>query len=97
MIAVRITLFGALLVATFGCKSPTQPNIILVTIDVLRADHVSAYGYPRPTTPFLDELAENGVLFESAYATVPHTTPSHASMFLSQFPIQHGMKALGYL
>ena len=87
----RITLFSALLVATLGCESPAPPHIIFITIDALRADHVSAYGYPRPTSPFLDELAARGVLFESAYATSSHTTPSHASMFLSQYPVQHGM------
>jgi hypothetical protein len=56
------------------------PRVVLVTIDTLRADHVSAYGYRRETMPFFDSLAARGVLFTDANATVSHTAPSHTSM-----------------
>ena len=59
---------------------PRYQRVVLVTIDTLRADHVSAYGYRRKTTPFLDSLAERGVLFTRANSTVAHTAPSHSSM-----------------
>jgi arylsulfatase A-like enzyme len=66
-------------------------TVVLVTIDTLRADHVGAYGYPRPTTPFLDSLAAGGVLFEAAYASSSHTAPSHATMFTGLYPEEHGV------
>lgn len=68
---------------------------VLVTIDTLRADHVSAYGYPRPTTPFLDSLARDGALFSHAYAPGSHTAPSHASLFTGWFPLQHRVRKNG--
>ena len=49
-------------------ESPRPPNVVVVLIDTLRADHTSLYGYPRDTTPFLRRLAEGGVLFEQARA-----------------------------
>jgi arylsulfatase A-like enzyme len=62
----------------------------LVSIDTCRADHLSVYGYPRATSPFLAELAARGVLFENAFCHVPDTTPSHASLFTSTHPDRHG-------
>jgi len=55
-------------------------DILLITVDALRADHVGAYGYPRPTTPALDELARRGTLFARAYCPTPHTSYSVASL-----------------
>src|SRR5262245_21569437 len=52
---------------------PRFERVVLVTIDTLRADHLSCYGYPRRTTPFLDSLAERGVRFTRAFAAVSHT------------------------
>lgn len=66
-------------------------RVIFVTIDTLRPDHVGAYGYPRKVTPFIDSLAEKGVLFENAYSAAPHTAPSHATMFTSLFPFEHNV------
>jgi arylsulfatase A-like enzyme len=64
-------------------------RIVLVSIDTLRADHLGAYGYPRDTSPFLDELARKGVVFDRAYAATSTTAPSHATMFTSLYPAQH--------
>lgn len=69
--------------------SPVRPNVILVTIDTLRADHVSAYGYGRPTTPNLDRIAREGVLFENVYATANSTNPSHVSIFTGTWVSTH--------
>ena len=66
-----------------------QPNIILISIDTLRADHVSSYGYHRNTTPNLDRLAEEGVRFTNAYSTAVWTPPAHASMLTGLYPSMH--------
>lgn len=60
-------------------------SILLVTVDALRADHVGAYGYDRPTTPALDELARTGVRFERAYAPTPHTSYSVTSLLTGKY------------
>jgi hypothetical protein len=60
-------------------------DILLVSVDALRADHVSAYGYARPTTPNLDALAAEGTLFESAYCSTPHTSYSITSMMTGKY------------
>ncbi len=62
------------------------PNVLLVVMDTVRADHLSLYGYERATTPALDRLAKRGVRFESARATAPWTLPSHASFFTGRWP-----------
>jgi arylsulfatase A-like enzyme len=66
-------------------------NILLITIDTLRADHLSAYGYGRPTSPNLDRLAKQGVLFWRAASQWPKTTPSFASMMSSTWPHTNGL------
>ncbi len=88
----------AALLAVLACGPAAEPRaplpwerIVLVSIDTLRADRLGAYGYPRDTSPFLDELARGGVLFERAYAPMATTAPSHASMFTSLYPVQHGV------
>ena len=75
-----------------GCgEAPRARNLLLISLDTLRADHLGCYGYQRPTSPFLDRLASQGVLFEQAYATSPWTLPSHASLFTGLYPSQHGV------
>ena len=74
------------------CRGPApQPNVVLITIDTLRADHTSAYGYHLPTTPYLERLAQEGIRIENAYAPMPTTLPSHVNIFTSQSPILHGI------
>lgn len=70
-------------------------NIILITIDTLRADHLGCYGYPRNTSPFIDLLAKEGVLFRKAFSSSSHTAPSHASIFTSLHPVQHRLLVNG--
>jgi arylsulfatase A-like enzyme len=67
-----------------------SPNIILITLDTVRADHFSSYGYSRQTTPYLDQFARQGVLFENAIAPASWTLASHASIFTGLLPHQHG-------
>ena len=65
------------------------PNLIVISIDTLRADRVGAYGYEQPTTPALDALAKRGVLFENAFSTSTWTLPAHASLFSGRLPTAH--------
>lgn len=99
-----------LLILICGCQtprneSPQKPpaantawrplNVILVTIDTLRADRLGCYGYPKNLTPNLDRLAKSGVLFENAVAQTPSTPPSHASMFTGTYPTVHQVRNAG--
>ena len=70
----------------------TPPNLVLITIDTLRADRLGAYGDPQSLTPNLDRLAEEGVLFERAYSPIGTTHPSHASMLTGLYPRYHGVR-----
>lgn len=70
-----------------------QPNVVLVTLDTVRADHLGCYGYFRDTTPHLDVLAKESVLFERCMAPMSTTLPSHTSMFTGVWPIEHGVLA----
>ncbi len=66
------------------------PNVVILTVDTLRADHVSAYGYHRPTTPNIDRLLASGVRFTEARTVEPLTNPALASMLTSLYPHEHG-------
>lgn len=65
------------------------PNIILVVMDAARADHLSCYGYHRKTSPNIDTLAGEGVLFENAFSAAEWSYPSHASIFTGKYPSGH--------
>lgn len=69
------------------------PNVILIVMDAVRADHLSCYGYHRKTSPNIDNLAKKGVLFERAFSTAEWSYPSHASIFTGKYPSRH--KTLG--
>jgi choline-sulfatase len=70
-------------------------NLVLVTIDTLRADRLGCYGYSKIETPNLDQLARKGVLFENAVTHTPLTAPSHASLFTGLYPTVHGVRDTG--
>ena len=79
-----------------ACESLPPPppgspidQVVFITIDTLRADHLPSFGYPVNTAPFLDSLARKGVSFKKAFAQSATTGPSHASMFTSLYPLQH--------
>jgi arylsulfatase A-like enzyme/Flp pilus assembly protein TadD len=73
-----------------------QPlNVVVITIDTLRPDHLHCYGYANIETPNLDALAKRGVLFENAVAQAPLTPPSHASIFTGQYPTVHHVRNTG--
>lgn len=68
-----------------------KSNIILISIDTLRADHLSCYGYNRLTTPNIDRLAQKGARFTNGYSTAVWTPPAHASMLTGLYPKEHGV------
>ncbi|MGB5658852.1 MAG: sulfatase [Thermoanaerobaculia bacterium] len=89
--ALTVGVVGA---ATFlaGCADEQpRPDIILVSIDSLRADNLGCYGYPRETSPFVDQLASEGVRFENAISTTSWTLPSHAALFSGLYDSTHGL------
>ena len=65
------------------------PNVILISIDTLRPDHLGCYGYERDTSPFLDSLAERGTLFREAFTTASWTLPAHVSLLTGVYPHTH--------
>ncbi len=83
---IVILLGLAALQAAAQAPSKPAPNVVLITIDTLRADHVGCYGYQQIKTPNIDALAADGVRFERAFAVVPVTLPSHTSMLMEPIP-----------
>jgi arylsulfatase A-like enzyme/tetratricopeptide (TPR) repeat protein len=73
-------------------KSPHPANLVLVTVDTLRADRLGAYGHAAAQTPTADRLAREGVRVEDATVQVPQTGPSHASLFTGLLPHEHGLR-----
>jgi arylsulfatase A-like enzyme len=70
------------------------PNVIVIVVDTLRADHLSSYGYERETSPFMDSLAAEGVRFENAISPSSWTQPSHASMLTGRYTYEHQAEIL---
>jgi arylsulfatase A-like enzyme len=90
----NISVLVLLLLGLASCgraATEPRPDIVLITIDTLRKDHLSCYGYDRPTTPFIDDLAATGVLFANGYSTSCWTVPSVASLMTSLYPDSHGV------
>src|SRR5260370_21315324 len=73
-------------------RKPPRPNILISTVDTLRADRVGCYGYAAGLTPNVDALAKDGVVFERAVAQVPLTWPSHAAIFTGTYPFHNGVQ-----
>ncbi len=88
-----IPILTALTALHAAAQTPAKPplNVVLITIDTLRADHLGCYGYKQVKTPNIDGLAADGVRFESAFAVVPVTLPSHSSMLTGTYPMLSGM------
>jgi len=87
--AVFLLVLGAVVSVCDGTGS-SPPNILLISVDSLRPDHLGAYGYSRPTSPSIDRLAKEGVLFETVTSSSSWTLPAHASLFTSLPDSIHG-------
>ncbi len=88
---VIVVLLNAASYSYFKLNNPTRLNLILVSIDTLRADHLSCYGYKRDTSPNIDRLAKDGVLFKNAIAQSSWTLPSHMSILTGLYSSSHGV------
>jgi len=93
---IRVALFVVFPCVLLGCSEhPPQPqpaSVLLITVDTLRPDHLSAYGYRPQQTPHIDSLARDGALFEQAVCDVPWTTGSMASVFTGQYASRHRVR-----
>lgn len=94
LVVLGLVVCGALAVLLSRQRTPPV-NVLLVTIDTLRADHVGCYGDAKAATPSLDRLAARGTRFAAAIAHVPLTTPSHASILTGLTPLRHGIRDNG--
>jgi arylsulfatase A-like enzyme/Flp pilus assembly protein TadD len=101
--ANRCPVFCFVLLACLGgCKEETRPSagarrgasvpVIVISIDTLRADHLPVYGYAGVSTPAIDALAADAIVFENAYSPCPLTLPSHVSMLTGLIPPEHGVR-----
>src|SRR5437868_1001037 len=89
IILLLIAFSAAGAVAQIPLKS--SPNVVLITIDTLRADHLGCYGYKQIKTPNIDNLAAESTRFEHAYTVVPVTLPSHTAMLTGTYPMLSGI------
>jgi len=93
---IKITVLIVICVVIFAIysflknKNPDKVNVVFIVIDTLRADHLSAYGYHKKTSPYMDNIAKEALLFEHFYATSCWTLPSHASLFTGLYPLEAG-------
>jgi len=78
-----------------GCAEDTPWNVLVVSFDTTRADHMASYGHPRASTPNVDRLAADGTRFDWAYTSVPITLPSHSTIFTGTYPMFHGVRDNG--
>lgn len=86
-------LLAASLAAPAVLGGASRPDILLITVDTLRADHLGAYGYFRETSPAIDALAAESLLFERCYTPLAYTLPAHMSLLTATFPYEHGVLA----
>ena len=86
-----LLLLVAALIAAWVLSTPARPNLVLISIDTLRADHLGCYGYDRETSPRIDRLAAEGIRFDRAYSQASWTLPAHMSVMTSQYPHVHGV------
>jgi arylsulfatase A-like enzyme len=75
----------------FSDKLSKRPNLLLITLDTLRPDHLGVYGYKRPTSPSIFELAKDSFVFEKAFTVATNSGPSHATLLTGLYPAQHGL------
>ncbi len=76
---------------SFSNAESGLPNIVIISIDTLRSDHLSSYGHSNPTSPFLDKVGRNGITFSTAVSQSPWTFPSHHSLFTGMYVSHHGL------
>ena len=96
-ISVSVGLFILMLSCFYGCSKQQKFNVIFISIDTLRADHLGCYGYQRNTSPNIDKFAQQSMLFKNFFTVVPKTGPSMTSFFTGQYMQNHGVVDNNYL
>ena len=101
LVSISMKLFRMVIVCCLACatsfaagpaqKKASQPDVFLITIDTLRADHVHCYGYNQIDTPALDSLAKDGIRFAQAFTPSPITNTSHTTILTGLLPSTHGV------
>jgi arylsulfatase A-like enzyme len=91
LLSVAVVLIGVVAFMVWNRAHLSRPNVILIVVDTLRADHLSCYGYERKTSPVIDAFADENLKFDLAMATAPWTAPSVASIFTGLYPTAHGV------
>ena len=93
---MRLGRLVVVLLALSGCSSSSGPpgrrNVIVVSVDTLRADYLSCYGSTKTSTPGFDRIAREGLLFENAASVAPTTLPAHASLLTGTSPFEHWVR-----
>lgn len=92
---VSALLAGVLASCDSAREEPSAQHLVLITLDTTRADRIGAYGHANAGTPWLDQLAKRGALFERAYTTAPITLPAHVSLFTGRIPPRTGVHLNG--
>jgi len=73
-------------------NQPVRSNVVLISIDTLRSDHLGAWGFPDGYSPTMDRMALRGLIRQSMFTVIPHTTPAHASLLTGLYPVHHGSR-----
>jgi arylsulfatase A-like enzyme/Tfp pilus assembly protein PilF len=84
-----------LLLSLASCRRAPRPNVLIITVDTLRADHLGCYGFTLARTPAIDKLAAESIRFTDAISAAPITMPAHSSIFTGLFPVAHGVRDNG--
>ncbi|MBU3911671.1 MAG: sulfatase-like hydrolase/transferase [Candidatus Omnitrophica bacterium] len=87
----KIFILFIIALSTVSCAKPNRPNIVLITIDALRPDHLTCYGYKRNTSPNIDQIAKEGTIFTQCISQASVTLVSVASLLTSMYPTKHGI------
>ena len=91
---VRILLAGLVCCLSLSCFSRQRPNLVIISLDTTRSDHLGCYGYGLSTSPAIDKLAGEGALFTKLWTQSAVTPSSHASIMTGLLPNQHGLRSL---
>ncbi len=95
VVVIRIFLALSLLLVVLSCSGDGEKNVLLITIDTMRADRLGCYGASGMRTPHMDRLARRGALFQECVSPIPETSPAHASILTGLYPKHHGMRQNG--
>ena len=96
LLALMVAAATAVGIGGHACRSNSRvdpPNIVVITLDTTRADHLGCYGYFRDTSPVIDRLAARSIVFERCIVPMATTLPTHTSIFTGTYPIEHGVLA----